>query len=217
MSTPASPDPRHESGGMTDENLIAAHERAAAGEPDTHARYRLLPLVLLFIFSGLIFYAGIYLHHNSGYFSASIFDERQAPTDGQPVVAAVDPLVLGQRLYSQQCAICHTPTGGGMPGIYPSLAGSGRVLGDPEKLARIVLHGFKGPIEGKTYSGGVMPSFGPGGGYNWGDDRIAAVLTYVRQQWGNDAGPVATELVTAVRTQVGTRGEWTEEELLALP
>ena len=52
-----------------------------------------------------------------------------------------------------------------------------------------------------------MPVFGQGAGsaVQLGDEKIAAVLTYVRQDWGNKAGPVTTEEVAAVRSAVGNR------------
>lgn len=221
MSSPASPDPRHEPSGMTDENLITSHEKEAAGAPDTHAQYRLLPLVLLFVFSGLIFYAGAYLNRYSGHFSRDIFDERQLPVSGQPAVAAIDPVVLGKRQYALACVTCHMPNGMGVPNLYPPLVGTEWVLGSEERLIAIVVHGLKGPItvKGNVYSAAAMPAFGqvPGGGYNWSDERIAAVLTYIRQEWGNEAGAITAQQVAAVRTAHPDRKEWTEPELLALP
>jgi hypothetical protein len=64
-----------------------------------------------------------------------------------------------------------------------------------------------------------MPAFGqvPGGGYNWSDEKIAAVLTYIRQEWGNKAGPIDPAKVTALREKEGSRSEWSEAELLKLP
>jgi mono/diheme cytochrome c family protein len=100
------------------------------------------------------------------------------------------------------------------------LAGAEWVLGSEERLARIVIHGLKGPItvKGSQYNG-AMPVFGKvaGSGYNWSDDKIAAVLTYIRQEWGNKGAAVSTELVTAIRTKEGGRKEWSPEELLQIP
>jgi mono/diheme cytochrome c family protein len=64
-----------------------------------------------------------------------------------------------------------------------------------------------------------MPVFGKvaGSGYNWSDDKIAAVLTYIRQEWGNKGAAVSTELVTTIRTKEGGRKEWSPEELLQIP
>jgi mono/diheme cytochrome c family protein len=44
-----------------------------------------------------------------------------------------------------------------------------------------------------------MPAFGPSGTYKWGDDKIAYALTYIRQEWGNAAGEITPEQVTAVK------------------
>jgi mono/diheme cytochrome c family protein len=74
-------------------------------------------------------------------------------------------------------------------------------------------------VKGTVYNAAAMPVFGKvaGSGYNWSDDRIAATLTYIRQAFGNTAGAVTTEEVTAIRTKVGDRKEMTEEELLKFP
>jgi mono/diheme cytochrome c family protein len=89
-----------------------------------------------------------------------------------------------------------------------------------ERTIRIVLHGLGGEVKvGSTTFNGVMPSFGkvPNGGFNWRDDQIAAVLTYIRQEWGNKAGPITPEQVTAIRTQEAARAKpWTAAELLAI-
>jgi mono/diheme cytochrome c family protein len=221
MSAQPPSDPRLDQGAVTDESLINAHEKASAGQSDAGGHYRMLPLALLFVFSGLIFYAGTYLGRYSGHFRGNIFDERQLPTEGQAVVAKIDPLVLGKRQYQLACVTCHMPNGQGMPNLYPPLAESEWVTGSEERLISLVVHGLKGPItvKGNVYSAAAMPAFGqvPGGGYNWSDERIAAVLTYIRQEWGNAAGPISTEQVAEVRTKAGNRKEWTEAELLQLP
>jgi mono/diheme cytochrome c family protein len=58
-----------------------------------------------------------------------------------------------------------------------------------------------------------MPSFGTAG-FNWSDEKIAAVLSYVRQEWGNKAPAVDAARVAQVRQQVGDRKAWTQDELL---
>jgi len=221
MSANHSNDPRLEQASATDESLVSAHDKAAAGSPDTHAHYRLLPLMLLFVFSGLIFYAGTYLNRYSGHFSGEVFDERKLPGSGEVQVVQIDPLVLGKKQYAAACITCHMPNGEGLPGVYPPLAGSEWVNGSEERLIHIVVHGLKGPVtvKGTTYNAAAMPAFGQvaGGGYNWSDDKIAAVLTYIRQEWGNAAGPIDAAKVAELRLQDAGRKEWTEAELLALP
>ncbi|HCR37358.1 MAG TPA: cytochrome C, partial [Opitutae bacterium] len=85
------------------------------------------------------------------------------------------------------------------------------VVGDEERLIKILLLGMSGPIEvkGESYNGN-MPTVGM-----WSDREIAAVLTFVRYSWGNEASPIAEEKVTEVRASLGDRKTpWTPDELL---
>jgi mono/diheme cytochrome c family protein/glucose/arabinose dehydrogenase len=115
----------------------------------------------------------------------------------------------GAQLYTI-CMACHGPSGEGMAGQYPSLVGSARVLGREDRLAKILLHGLMGPIEnGGTVFDGMMPAPTLGS-----DEDIAAVMTYVRRSWGNDADPVEPRAVTAVRIRNKGRGQpWQAHEL----
>lgn len=211
-------DPRLEQAGASDESLIVAHEKELAKKPSPDAHYRLLPLVLLFLFSGLIFFGGTYLNFYSGHYHSEIYNENAEPTAGGPTVAKLDPLVLGKKSFEQVCATCHQVTGLGVPGIYPPLAGSEWVEGTPDHLIRIVLYGLKGPVhvKGTLFGAAAMPRIGKvaDSGYNWSDERIAAVLSYIRQEWGNKGSAITPEQVTAIHTKEGdVRKEWSEEEL----
>ena len=220
MSAEHPDDSRLEQAAATDDSLISAHDKASSGEPDTHAQYRLLTLALLFAFSGLIFVGGTYLNRYSGHFHGDIFDERQLPGSGEATVRTIDPVVLGQKQYNLACVTCHMPNWQGLPNVYPPLAGSEWVVGSEERVIKILTHGLKGPVTvmGNTYNVAAMPAFGqvPGGGYNWSDEKIAAVLTYVRQAWGNTAGPIDVAKVTEIRLAGADRKEWTEAELLEI-
>jgi mono/diheme cytochrome c family protein len=156
-----------------------------------------------------------------GDFDPLVYDERYVPGAGGVASSAqITPeqmVAQGQKLY-QTCATCHQATGQGLVGNYPPLAGSEWVQGSEERVIRILLHGLGGELKvhGETYNGN-MPAFGPGGGYNWKDDRIAYVLTYIRQEWGNTAGPVTPEKVKEVRTATADRKiPWTQAELEAI-
>lgn len=217
MSTPSPQDPRLDQSVASDESLLAAHEKLLGKQPDEKARYKLGPLNLLFIFSGLIFFAGTYLNRYAGLFDPQIYNENELPSTGGPVVVKVDPLVLGKKQYDAVCITCHQATGLGQPGIYPPLAASEWVTGSEERLVRLVLYGVNGPmkVNGVDYNG-AMPAVGKvaGSGYNLSDEKVAAVLTYVRQQWGNTAGPITTEQVAAIRSKEGDRKAYVAEELL---
>jgi len=117
---------------------------------------------------------------------------------------------LGSRLYAATCATCHLPGGHGQDGVAPSLVDSARVLGDDEALIKILLHGMSGPIEvnGRTFNG-EMPraAFGT-------DPQIAAILTYIRRSWGNNADPVSPDRVADIRSATWSRAEpWRADEL----
>ena len=171
-----SSDPRLQQPGASDESLLAAHEHELAPKPDDGGHYKLLPLILLFVFSGLIFYAGTYLNRYSGRYDISVFNENGHPSSGKGAAVKIDPLVLGKRNYEQVCITCHQATGKGVEGVYPPLAGSEWVSGSEQRIVRIVLHGLRGPIKVKGQPFELdMPALGV-----LDDDQIATVLTYIR-------------------------------------
>jgi mono/diheme cytochrome c family protein len=165
-----------------------------------------------------LFWGGWYLGRYGGEFSTAphvAFAARQtgiaAAAAGQAAQAVADPVAAGRAVYEKNCQGCHQGEGQGVPGAFPPLVGSEWVTGAPETLARIVLHGLTGPVEvaGATYNG-AMPA--------WKDvlrdEEIAAVATYARQLGANEAGPVPTEAVAAIRQAEGARTTpWTAAEL----
>lgn len=120
---------------------------------------------------------------------------------------------LGALLYTASCAACHQPHGNGQDGLAPPLVDSEWVLGSEKRLARVVLHGLTGPIivKGEEYSL-AMPGLSV-----FNDEQIAAILTYVRREWGHEASPVSPETVGEVRQEDPDRFDmWTAEELFKL-
>jgi mono/diheme cytochrome c family protein len=219
MSTPSQPDPRVDSAAITDENLLAAHEKLLGRQPDEKGRYRLLPLNMLFILSALIMFSGTYLGRYAGHFDPRVYNENSGPPkEGAAEKGPVDMVAVGRATYVQVCQACHQATGQGLPPVFPPLVGSEWVVGSEERLIRVVLHGLKGPIKvnGVDFTG-EMPATGPGSGFNLNPEKVAAVITFIRQEWGNAAGPVTTEKVAEVRGKEGNRGAWTAEELAKLP
>jgi mono/diheme cytochrome c family protein len=221
MSTNPSDESKIPQGPQADDALLGAHEKLLDRQPDDRAHYRLLPLVMLFVFSGLIFFAGTYLNRYSGHFAPQIFNENAKPSTGE-VVVKLDPVATGKALFNSggACYTCHMANGQGQPGAYPPLAGSEWVNGTEDRLIHILIYGLNGTVhvEGKAYSAAAMPTFGQvaGSGYNWSDERIAYVLTYIRQEWGNKGGPITPEQVAAVRSKEGNHAPETEADLLKL-
>ncbi|MDB5731117.1 MAG: hypothetical protein JWQ03_1012 [Variovorax sp.] len=99
-----------------------------------------------------------------------------------------DVMARGARIYDQRCAYCHGDAGQGAEGAYPPLAGNRAVTMDSTvNLMQVVrLGGFLPSTAGNPRPYG-MPPFS----HVLDDNDIAAVLTYVRGSWGNDAAPVS--------------------------
>jgi mono/diheme cytochrome c family protein len=220
MSEQPPKDPRLDQAASSDEAMLDAHEKLLGRQPDEGARYKLLPIGVLFALSGLILFSGTYLNRYAGHYSPEIFNENAKPTSGEPAAVKIDPVVAGQSAFNAVCITCHQATGAGVPGIYPPLAGSEWVNGPSARVIRIVLYGLKGDVhvEGHVFNAAAMPVFGQvsGSAYNWSDEKIAAVLTYVRQAFGNKSGPISADEVSAARKATGDRKEESEAELEAI-
>jgi len=97
----------------------------------------------------------------------------------------------GARLYMGNCVGCHQENGQGIPGVYPSLAGSAVVLGDPGLLAAWIVNGRRPPVTPAGRFPTIMPQF------VWlKADDVAALLTYLRSSFGNHAASVGAGTVT---------------------
>ena len=119
----------------------------------------------------------------------------QVKTKAKPRSAIGITTVSGKAIYEKYCLTCHQADGGGVPNMNPPLIKTSYVLGDKARLIKVVLNGFSESvdIEGESYSN-VMPSHD-----FLKDQEIAAVLTYVRKNFTNKAGPITTAQVKAVR------------------
>ncbi|MDB6148657.1 MAG: cytochrome c class [Chthoniobacter sp.] len=142
-----------------------------------------------------------------------------APQGGAPLDLQAS-IGRGKALYMQTCLACHQPTGAGIPGAFPPLAGSEYVGGDARRMVAMLINGVAGPIKvkGMQYNNIMMPV--PMQFPVLKDDtKLADVINYVRNSFGNkDAAGVTVEMVSAARKEFGTRTTpWTEAELLNFP
>ena len=141
--------------------------------------------------------------------------ESMKASSGQLDEAGLKLFAEGRQKYLVSCAGCHGNNGKGASRMGPPLAGSEWVLGDEVRLSLILLHGIEGPIEviGKKYDAPeilpVMPS------HSTMDDRsIAAILTYIRNEWGNQAPAVTGRTVGGTRVlNQGRVYPWSAQEL----
>jgi mono/diheme cytochrome c family protein len=184
-----------------------------------------LSLWLIAIYGFAIFFGGAYLGRYSGNFSGDGLDPLggasiqkkgpHGPGDGGPA-PELSQADRGKKIFSANCATCHQMTGTGVAGQYPPLAGSEFVNGGTRRLGMIVLKGLQGPlvVKGVTFGSAVMQPWEK----TLNDAKIADVLTFVRQEWGNKGGPVAPEGIAALRKELASRpNSYTEPELKAVP
>lgn len=196
-------------------------EAPAVVSAEPRAARAAAPAVAMFVLLALAAYgSSYYLELHSGGFNAKVAQPYPSVAFLKaypPYGAADDPISAGKRVYETYCQICHQPTGMGLPGQFPPLAGSEWVLeGKPDRIIRIVLNGLSGPIEVKgTVYNGAMFAFKD---MPLKDEDIANVLTYVRNTWGNKAPEVKPEQVKPIRGEVSSRAlPWTSVELLKVP
>jgi len=218
-NTPSNKDPSKLSNQTGEKSSIPAPVLRENPEPTSSNAP--IPLALTSVFFVIIFLAGIYLALNSGGFRSDVFSPKLVSWSGGGaggVAAPVDPKVVGKRIYTQNCVVCHQTSGLGMPGQFPPLVGSEWVVGGDwvadNHLVSILLHGMQGAVQvkGVTYNNAMPP---------WKqlkDDQIAAVLTYIRSEWGNAAAPISPEYVKSMRDKTTARTEpWSQKELKAMP
>lgn len=127
--------------------------------------------------------------------------EKTPAADAAPNEIDAAVMKLGKEVYDKpgSCTACHQPTGAGIRHTFPPLAKSEWVHGPIENLIRIQLRGLQGEIEvnGQTFNGVMTPQL------TQTDEQIAAVLTYVRNSFGNKASAVTPDMVAALRDEVG--------------
>jgi mono/diheme cytochrome c family protein len=116
-----------------------------------------------------------------------------------PVAANNDAMRAGAAIYKDSCAACHRDTGTGEAHLFPRLAGSALVQSDdPTTLVRVVLQGTRAAATPSMPTAPAMPAFD----WRLNDAQVAAVLTYIRNSWGNAAPAVPTTAVAGQRTSL---------------
>ena len=96
----------------------------------------------------------------------------------------------GKAIYEAEgnCVDCHRQNGRGLPGTFPAHDGNPFVVGAPEPVIATVLNGRKGNL-------GQMPAWKD----KLNDEQVAAVVTYIRHAWSNQAPAVSPALVAEIR------------------
>lgn len=171
--------------------------------PDPHEQSAPIPWPVLIFVALMVSFGMVYIAMSNVNTPGSWGDDRElAELQGER--KAGGRKADGAAIYASLCVACHQATGIGLPGVFPPLAGSEWVLGDDETLIKIVLQGVTGKltVKGETYSG-VMPAFKE----QLGDEEVAAVASYLRTQWGNNATAIDAKQVAAAREALSSRKE----------
>lgn len=88
----------------------------------------------------------------------------------------------GKEIYSDFCVTCHLPSGEGVVGSYPPLAGSNWLVEKTTESLRAIKFGLSGPIivNGEKYDNRMAPQ-------GLSDQEVADVMNYISNSWGNSA------------------------------
>lgn len=177
-------------------------------------------LWLVLISAGVVLMAGAVMGQGGSFFGYGELTKTDYMRGKSPVPieeeAVPEPALAflqkqGAKIYTN-CSSCHQPNGMGQTGQFPPLAGSEWVLGNTEMLAMIIHNGVAGPIEvaGATYDNQMAAV-----GANLSAKDLAALMTYIRTSWGNDASLVSPEMAAeAIRISTERGGGQTSAEEL---
>ena len=179
------------------------------------------PILLIALFAVLVYLGMIYLDGHGGGFDPQVYRpyaSREVLQEKQPQSEGGGIILEGKKEFQLVCAACHQPDGKGSSALHvPPLAGSDWVQAEgANRIIRIALNGLAGPVtvSGGQYGEAAMPVFKDA----IDDEHIAAVLTYVRQEWGNKGGAVKPEQVKAIRAAIASKGDnWNAADLMQIP
>jgi len=111
-------------------------------------------------------------------------DQAGPAANGTPLPASDPAMVAGSAIFRDRCAGCHGLDGKGSPYLIPDLANASSVAAhEPTSLLRVVIHGAQSVATEREPTSPAMPAFG----WQLTDAQIAAVTTYVRNNWGHAA------------------------------
>jgi mono/diheme cytochrome c family protein len=105
----------------------------------------------------------------------------------------------GEAIFQDNCAACHRMDGSGVPRYFPPIRQDANVQqSDPTSLIHFVLAGARKVATDASPTPLSMPAFE----WKLSDAQIAAVLTYVRNSWGNSAAAVSADKVADLRKKL---------------
>jgi mono/diheme cytochrome c family protein len=195
---------------MNEENPESEYSQQIAREKWEPAEgMRPLPWLNTVLLGAMLMWGAFYITISPTGVESSYGDRRTLSTLGAPNSSATAKQVDGKQIYIGNCAACHQATGLGLAGVFPPLVSSEWVVESPVILTNILLHGIQGKmtVKGVSYQG-VMPAWN-----SLSDAEIAAVMSYIRSDWGNKAVPITEDDVKKQRELTKARtGPYKNEE-----
>ena len=187
---------------MSKAKPTAPHPQREREKADPNENNRPLPWFLVMSLGAMAMWGAFYITVTPSGEDSAFGDQRTVATLRPAVVAAgAAAKADGKQIFAAKCAACHQATGLGVAGVFPPVAGSEWVLGDEKQLINILLHGVEGEmqVKGAVYKG-AMPAW-----KTLSNDELAAVISYIRADWGNQAPAVQAEAVQAQREATKAR------------
>lgn len=183
----------------------ASAEGNAVEEVSLTAGRTAVPVWLVFLLFVLLYWGMVYFDQRSGWFAPQVYAPYVSMTEVQLYQpAAGGSKERGRAVYETLCALCHNSDGMGKPAQAPPFVKSEWVLGPANRMIHIPLLGLTGPVQVNGQEWNLsMPAMGA----TLSDEDLAAVLTYIRQSWGNNASEITPEQVKAVKAQIGNRSQ----------
>jgi len=207
-------------------DITEVHAAIAREHAEPSADVTPIPTWLSIVCAVALCWAGAYIGVFNGGFSPKVYNEYDSSpaaffplpggsiTGGGAATAELTQVALGEKTYKEVCQACHQPTGLGLAGQFPPLAGSEFVDGseyNEKRIVAIVLKGLKGPI---IVKGAAFNNQMPTQEQQLNPQKIAAVLTYVKQAWGNKGGEITEAQVAAAKKEFASRSDqWTIDEI----
>ena len=187
------------------------------GEPGAGTAQMPMSIVIVLVLLG---YIGCYkVDQLNADFAANVHAPFSEADEVESLAPSAAELLLarGKQIYAKNCMACHQANGAGSGTDIPPLAGSDWVtIADPSVIIAIAQNGLSGPItvSKKKFGAGTMTPAGE----SLSSEDMAAVVSYIRSEWGNAAEMVESGDVDAARDMVnasGQSGQWTVDSLKA--
>lgn len=162
-----------------------------------------IPLFVFLAITALVVWSLCYIYFTHQQ-SPAEFGDRRSAADFVTATSNSES-IDASKIFANHCAVCHQANGAGVPGAFPPLINSDWITAKPQVIVQILLHGIQGELTvGDTVYNGEMPEFGN----TLEDSEIAALATYLRSNFENDAEAIEADFVSEQRDAYDRNEPW---------